>query len=326
MEAKDRIIVALDVDSLDKAKSLVESLAPHVGCFKVGLELLTAVGAPKVVEFVHSLGGQIFYDGKFNDIPNTVGGAAKAVAGLNVKMFNVHASAGRKAVEAAVTNKGSSLVLGVTILTSIDEEECVSIFGGKPGAKVLQFSRMLKEVGADGIICSPQELELLGKQKELDSLLKITPGVRPEWAAAGDQKRIMTPAEAIKAGATALVIGRPITKPPAEIGTPADAAKKIAEEISEILEWLKKDARCHDYELHYRGPYDLDVGPAHGDYHELNWQDCSCIIRAENDEEAWKITMQFLEDEVGRVYSEGAWHNRKLIKLTKIIGNQEVKP
>ena len=94
MEAKDRIIVALDVDSLDKAKSLVESLAPHVGCFKVGLELLTAVGGPKVVEFVHSLGGQVFYDGKFDDIPNTVGGAAKAVAGPNVQVFNVPASAG----------------------------------------------------------------------------------------------------------------------------------------------------------------------------------------------------------------------------------------
>lgn len=88
MEAKNMIIVALDVNSLDKARSLVENLAPHVGYFKVGLELLTAIGAPKVVEFVHSLGGQIFYDGKFNDIPNTVGGAAKAVAKLNVKMFN----------------------------------------------------------------------------------------------------------------------------------------------------------------------------------------------------------------------------------------------
>ena len=148
MEVKDRIIVALDVDNLDKAQSLVESLAPHVGCFKVGLELLTAVGAPKVVEFVYSLGGEVFYDGKFNDIPNTVGGAAKAVAEMNVKMFNVHASAGKKAVEAAIANKGKSLVLGVTVLTSIDEEECISIFGNIPGIKVLQFARMLAKVGA----------------------------------------------------------------------------------------------------------------------------------------------------------------------------------
>jgi orotidine-5'-phosphate decarboxylase len=231
MKAQDRIIVALDVDNLKVAQSLVETLAPYVGCFKVGLELFTALGAPKVVELVHSLGGQVFYDGKFDDIPNTVGGAAKAVARLNVKMFNVHASAGRKSIEAAVANKGNSSVLGVTVLTSIDEEECISIFGNKPGPKVLQLSKMLLEIGVDGIICSPQELELLEQYKELDNLLKVTPGVRPEWAVAVDQKRIMTPAQAIRAGATALVIGRPITKPPVEIGTPIDAARKITEEI-----------------------------------------------------------------------------------------------
>ena len=235
MDAKDRIIVALDVDSLDKVKSLIESLALHVGCFKIGLELLTAVGAPKVIEFIHSLGGQVFYDGKFDDIPNTIGGASKAVAGLNVKMFNVHASAGIEAMMAAVANKGQSLVLAVTVLTSIEENNANLIFGGPSKAKVLQFARDAKLAGCDGIICSPQELELLGKQKELSNLLKITPGVRSEWASTGDQKRIMTPAEAIKAGATALVIGRPITKPPTEIGTPVDAAKKIAEEIAAVL-------------------------------------------------------------------------------------------
>ena len=235
MKAKDRIIVALDVDSLDKAKSLVESLAPYVGCFKIGLELLTAVGAPKVVEFIYSFGGQVFYDGKFDDIPNTVGGAAKAIAGLNVKMFNVHASAGVEAMMSAVANKGQSLVLAVTVLTSLEENNAHLIFGGPNKAKVLQFARDAKLAGCDGIICSSQELELLGMQKELDGLLKVTPGVRPKWAAADDQKRIMTPAEAIKAGATALVIGRPITKPPAEIGTPVEAAKKIAEEIATVL-------------------------------------------------------------------------------------------
>ncbi|MBI2042415.1 MAG: orotidine-5'-phosphate decarboxylase [Candidatus Nealsonbacteria bacterium] len=233
--AKDRIIVALDVDGLDKAMHIVAGLAPYVGCFKVGLELLTAIGAPKVVEFVHSFGGKVFYDGKFDDIPNTVGGAAKAVAGLNVTMFNVHASAGVEAMMAAVANKGRSLVLAVTVLTSLEENNAHLIFGAPSKAKVLQLTRDAKIAGCDGIICSPQELELLGKQKELAGLMKITPGVRPEWAAAGDQKRIMTPTEAIKAGATALVIGRPITKPPTEIGTPVDAAKKIAEEIASAL-------------------------------------------------------------------------------------------
>ncbi len=235
MEAKDRIIVALDVDSLEKAKPLVESLVPHVGCFKVGLELLTAAGGPIAVEVVQSLGGQVFYDGKFDDIPNTVAGAAKAVAGLKVGMFNVHASAGIEAMMAAVANKGRSLVLAVTVLTSLEENNAYLIFGGPSKAKVLQLARDAKFAGCDGVICSPQELELLGKQKELEGLLRVTPGVRPEWAVARDQKRIMTPTEAIKAGADYLVIGRPITKPLEEIGTPVDAAKKIAEEIAAAL-------------------------------------------------------------------------------------------
>jgi orotidine-5'-phosphate decarboxylase len=232
---KDRIIVALDVDSLDKARFLVEHLAPHVGCFKVGLELLTAVGAPQAVEFIHSLGGRVFLDGKFNDIPNTVAGAAKAAAKLGVKMLNVHASAGIEAMRAAVDNKGQSLVLAVTVLTSLGEDDVCHIFGSPIEDKVLQLARDAMIAGCDGIICSPQELKFLGEQRELDGLLKVTPGVRPLWAAAGDQKRIMTPGEAIKAGATALVIGRPITKPPPEIGSPADAAQKIVEEIASVL-------------------------------------------------------------------------------------------
>lgn len=239
MDVKDRIIVALDVSDLSEVKSLIQELTPHVGCFKVGLELLTAVGAPKVVEFVHSLGGQVFYDGKFDDIPNTVGSAAKAVAELNIKMFNVHASAGVEAMMAAIANKGQSLVLAVTVLTSLEENNAHLIFGASSKAKVLQFARDAKIAGMDGIICSPQELELLAKQKELGELLKVTPGVRPEWAATGDQKRIMTPGDAIAAGATALVIGRPITKPPKEVGGPADAAQRIAEEITMALERRK---------------------------------------------------------------------------------------
>jgi len=235
METKGRIIVALDVDSLEKAKPLVESLAPYVDCFKVGLELLTAVGAPIVIDFIHTLGGRVFLDGKFDDIPNTVGKASKVVVGFGVKLFNVHASAGKKSIEAAVANRGDSGVLGVTVLTSIDEEECISIFGARPNIKVLKFSRMLFKAGANGIICSPQELQFLGTQPELDGLSKMTPGIRPLWAALNDQKRIMTPAEAIEAGATAVIIGRPITNPPEEIGSPVDAVKKITEEIASVL-------------------------------------------------------------------------------------------
>jgi len=236
MEAKERIIVALDVDNLDEARELVKELSPYVGYFKIGLELLIKEGAPKVVQAIKEVGGKIFYDGKFNDIPTIVAGASKTVAKLGVDFFSVHASSGKESVAKAVANKGNCQVLGVTVLTSISPEECLSIFGEKPGPKVLQFAQMLAEVGADGIICSPEELELLGQQPELAKLLKVTPGVRPLWAADGNQKRVMTPGEAIKAGANYLVIGRPITQPPAEIGDPVEAVKKITEEIIAAIE------------------------------------------------------------------------------------------
>jgi len=236
MNAQERIIVALDVSSLGEAEPLVKELAPYVGCFKAGLQLLTSVGAPRVVEFLSGLGGKVFLDGKFGDIPNTMGEAAQAAASLGVAMFNVHASAGVEAMMAAVQHKGNSQVLAVTVLTSLEENNAHLIFGAPSKAKVLQFARDAKIAGVDGVICSPQELELLGKQKELTGLLRVTPGVRPVWAAAGDQKRVMTPGDAIVAGATALVIGRPITKPPKEVGKPADAARRIAEEIAIALE------------------------------------------------------------------------------------------
>jgi len=249
--AKDRIIVALDVDNPTAATTLVEDLHPYVGGFKLGLRFISSIIASvispksekealnnlqKLRELFELLDGMIFWDGKFGDIPNTVGDASEVIAKkLNVRMFNVHASAGQKSIEAAVLNRGQSRVLGVTVLTSIDKGECFSIFGEAPGEKVLKFSRMLLEAGAQAIICSPQELELLGKHKELSGLLKITPGIRPEWAQPNDQERFATPDEAIKLGADYIVVGRPITSPPPGIDTPVDAVKQITEEIEEAL-------------------------------------------------------------------------------------------
>mgnify|MGYP001349794134 CR=1 FL=1 len=235
MDLRDRIIVALDVSNLKEVENLIPLLSPYVRCFKVGLQLLTSVGVPTVVKFIRDLGGKTFLDGKFCDIPNTVGEASAAASNFGVEMFNVHASAGIEAMVSAAKNKGNSKVLAVTVLTSIEENNAHLIFGSPSKAKVIQFARDAKIAGMDGIICSPQELEILGKQKELDSLLKITPGVRPKWSSTDDQKRIMTPGDAIAAGATAVVIGRPITKPPKEIGFPRDAVMLIQEEISEAL-------------------------------------------------------------------------------------------
>lgn len=250
MEAKDRIIVALDVDKPQKAIVLVEILAPVVGLFKIGLQFITAmlvsviaptqeeealVNFEKIRGLFYLLNDKILWDGKFDDIPNTVGKAVAEVAKLRVKMLNVHASAGKKSVEAAVANTVESLVLGVTVLTSIDTAECRSIFGDEPGAKVLQFSKMLFEAGADGIICSPKELELLSRQPILKGLLKVTPGIRAADAPPDDQKRTMTSAEAIRAGADYLVIGRPITGAP----DPVAAAVAMAADIAAAEEEMR---------------------------------------------------------------------------------------
>lgn len=231
MATKDNIIFALDVDSLAKATPYIEALSPHVGMFKVGLELITSQGAPAVVQHIHRMGGQVFFDGKFDDIPNTIAAASRVISRMGVKMFNVHASCGMDSIKAAADNKGSSQLLVVTVLTSISEDESNRIFGTPAHDKVIQFAQDAKTAGADGIICSPQELELLAQLPDLRDLLKVTPGIRPEWADNNDQKRILTPSQAIKMGATHLVVGRPISNPPRGIGSPVDAAKKILEEI-----------------------------------------------------------------------------------------------
>jgi orotidine-5'-phosphate decarboxylase len=232
IEPKEKLIVALDFDSLAKAGPYIEALTPYVGHFKVGLELINAAGAPAVVHQIQRLGGRVFFDGKFSDIPNTVGQASRVVASLGVNMFNVHSSCGRAAMKAAADAKGSALLLAVTVLTSMDEAVAQMVFGATVQEKVLQFAREAQESGADGIVCSPQELEFLSPFEELKKLLRVTPGIRPSWYEANDQKRTMTPTEAIKMGSTHLVVGRPITNPPRGIGSPVDAAKKILEEIA----------------------------------------------------------------------------------------------
>ena len=250
LEPKDRIIVALDVDSIDKAIFLVDELRDNVGCFKIGLQFINAMlvsiiasrakdeaikNLTKIRKLFRLLGGNIFWDGKLDDIPNTIAGASIEINKISVKMFNLHASAGDEAIKKAVANKGNALCLGVTVLTSIDEVECVSIFGEGPQSKVLYFAAKLVDAKADGIICSPQELAPLSANEELDPLVKVIPGIRPKWAATGDQKRITTPADAVKSGADYLVIGRPITKPPVEIGSSRIAAELIADEIAKAL-------------------------------------------------------------------------------------------
>jgi orotidine-5'-phosphate decarboxylase len=234
MQAHERIVVALDVPSLDEAKRLVEALAPHVGYFKVGLELITAVGGPAAVAAVREVGGRVMYDAKFHDIPATMAGAARSVSSLGVDLFTVHSSAGEDGLKSVVGAVGGERVVGVTVLTSMTDALCCRIYGVKPDTAVVSFAYGLVYAGVDWIVCSPQELASLAAAKL--PLKPITPGVRPLWADSNDQKRVMTPAEATVAGARLLVIGRPILKPPTSVGTPVEAAKRIADEIAGALQ------------------------------------------------------------------------------------------
>ena len=250
MKAEDKIIVALDVNNPEEALDLVQKLESYVGYFKVGLEFINSMLALLVTasdlgnatkeliairELFSLLDKQMFWDGKLKDIPNTVGKCSIPIAKMGVEMFNIHASGGVEMMRNAVENRGNSRVLAVTVLTSLSEEEAYLSYGAPSKAKVIEFARWAKIAGVNGLICSAKELEVLGKCEEFDDLLKVTPGIRPKWAQKGDQKRVMTPAEAIAAGADYLVIGRPITQPPEKIGSPVDASKKIAEEIEQAL-------------------------------------------------------------------------------------------
>lgn len=231
MKSADRLIVALDVPTLSEALRLLDQLAGEVSFVKVGLELIIAEGAPKICRAIHDRGLDIFLDGKYNDIPNTIAAAARESARLGVKLFNVHASAGLASMQSAAGEKGKSLAIAVTVLTSLTEDDSLQLFGKRSKEKVLEFAKLTQSAGLDGVVCSPQELEILAP---LQKFLKVTPGVRPEWAGAQDQKRVMTPGEAIRQGATHLVVGRPITQPPKSL-TPKEAARKVLEEIEAAL-------------------------------------------------------------------------------------------
>jgi orotidine-5'-phosphate decarboxylase len=229
------IIVALDVPVLRTAVDLAERLRDHVGCFKVGLELLTAQGSSEVISALKRLDVRIFYDAKFNDIPNTVAGASKAVSEKGAWMFTVHASTGRAALEAAARNKGDSKLLAVTVLTSLSSNECQRVFGRPSLEQVIEFAQLGEECGADGVVCAHSELEVIKQSENLRKLLCVVPGIRPTWANTEDQARYTTPKKAVSAGADYLVIGRPITQAPKSMGGPIEAVLKIIDEIGEVL-------------------------------------------------------------------------------------------
>lgn len=209
--ARERIIVALDFPTGAEALALVRRFSSHGGLFKIGLQLSIAAG-PEIVRAVHDLGGRVFLDLKLHDIPNTVARAVESAASLGVEMLTLHLGGGRAMVEAAARAAGPDLMLlGVTVLTSADETTLREVgLGASMEEQVLRLAQLGVECGINGIVASPHELKAL-RAAHGSKIKIITPGIRPAGSAAGDQKRAMTPAEALKAGADYLVIGRPIT-------------------------------------------------------------------------------------------------------------------
>ncbi|WP_396627018.1 orotidine-5'-phosphate decarboxylase [Luteitalea sp.] len=229
------ILIALDVDRIAQADTLVQQLAPHVGGFKVGKQLFVSEG-PAAVAPIVDRGLRLFLDLKFHDIPNTVAGAVRAGTRLGAWMMTVHASGGHDMLkaardaaheEAAKTGGTRPLIVGVTVLTSLDNARLAEVGAGDGvRAQVQRLAALAQKAGIDGVVASPQEIGLIRETCGPDFAI-VTPGIRPASSSKDDQARTMTPREAVQAGASYLVIGRPITG----AADPAAAAAAINDEI-----------------------------------------------------------------------------------------------
>ena len=233
--AKDRLIFALDVDTLDEAERLVKALAPHVGMFKVGPRLFTSAGS-LVVDLIHGMGSSVFLDFKFHDIPDQIAGAAREVARQRARLFTVHALGGPKMIEAVtrdiqrvtlVPGAYPPMCVAVTLLTSHDAVELAQI--GLEGAVLDHATRLAKlavGAGAEGVVCSGHELATL-RSVLPPSTVFVVPGIRYPDHEVQDQVRVMTARNAVEAGATWVVVGRPIR----DASDPAGAAQRIVDDI-----------------------------------------------------------------------------------------------
>jgi orotidine-5'-phosphate decarboxylase len=239
-DTKQRLIFALDVDTLEEARSWVERLQGKVGMFKIGKQLFTRCG-PEVVRQVQAGGAEVFLDLKYHDIPNTVAMAGLEALRLGVRMFNVHALGGFEMMERLVAeidkacprgNPQRPILLAVTILTSSNAETLRRVGIDRPvEVMVPKLAKLAFDAGMDGVVASPREVPLI-RDACGDDFLIVTPGVRPAFASQDDQKRIMTPGDALRAGADYLVIGRPISA----AANPAAAADLILQEMRQALQ------------------------------------------------------------------------------------------
>jgi orotidine-5'-phosphate decarboxylase len=227
MKASERICAALDFPSWSAAEGFARAVAPEVGILKVGLELFVAEG-PAAVRAAAALGRPVFLDLKLHDIPNTVEGAARSAAASGASLLTVHASGGADMVRAAVRGAGPGVrVLAVTVLTSLDAAALDAVgLAGPPERAVVRLAGLAVGAGAGGLVCSPQEVAAVRAAVGPGPLL-VVPGVRPAGAARGDQARVATPADTVRAGADVIVVGRPLR----EGGDPVAAARAIAAEL-----------------------------------------------------------------------------------------------
>lgn len=234
-----KVIIALDVPTFGKAQELIEQLGAKARSLKVGSQLFTSIG-PDIVRDIKKKNKFLFLDLKFHDIPNTVARASEVATELGVDMFNIHTSGGMEMMRAAAeatklkaAELGISkpIILGVTVLTSIDAQTLYEVFGSSKNLQdqIVYMAKLAQRAGLDGVVASPQEIEAI-RTACGDDFVIVTPGVRPEWASLDDQKRVMTPKDAIAAGADYVVIGRPVRQAP----DPADALQKIIKTLEDM--------------------------------------------------------------------------------------------
>jgi orotidine-5'-phosphate decarboxylase len=229
---KERIIVALDTDSPDAALASVSALASEVGLFKVGMELFPR-GGPELVRAIRARGAEVFLDLKFHDIPNTVAGAVRSAAALGARFATVHASGGRAMLAAAAEAAAGTgtTVLAVTVLTSLDDADLASVGFAYPAAEaVARLAGLAVDAGIGGIVCSAREVADV-RARAGKGVVLVTPGVRLPEDSVGDQKRVVTPFEAVRAGADYVVVGRPVTR----AADPVAAARRFSSDMKRAL-------------------------------------------------------------------------------------------
>lgn len=237
---RDRLIVALDVDSLEQAKQFVQLLAGEVGMFKIGKQLFTHAG-PQAVQLIQDLGGEIFLDLKFHDIPNTVAKAAIEATRLGVKMFNVHASGSLEMMRTTVKEVERvcrqeklrrPIMLAVTVLTSLNQDDLQRVgVEHEVADQVVRLALLTKEAKMDGVVASPHEVADIRAACGRRFVI-VTPGIRPVDGKPDDQQRVMTPLGAVRAGVDYLVVGRPIL----EAGDPVSAARAIVADMGQVAQ------------------------------------------------------------------------------------------